>query len=62
MDKIFFSKTVYPVSGPNYFSTREIYPKLIPGKLFRGPGDLNMKMMWSCNMVNMETTPHFGNL
>lgn len=37
MDKIFFSKTIYPVSSTNYFITRKIDPKLIPGKLFRGP-------------------------
>lgn len=41
MDEIFFSKTIYQVSGTHYFITREVYPELIPGKLFRGPGDLN---------------------
>lgn len=45
------------VSGNNYLIIREIDPKPIPGKLFRGPGNLNMKMMWFCNVVNVEIPP-----
>lgn len=44
MDKTFFSMTIYLVSGNNYLITREIDLELIPGKLFRGPANLNMKM------------------
>lgn len=63
-DKIFFSKAIYLVSDNNYRTNREIDPKLIPGKLFRDPGNFNVKIMWSYidNMVSVEITPHSGNL
>ena len=62
MDKIFFRTAVYLVLGDNYPIDGEVDPKVIPGKPFRVCGDLNVKMMWSCNMVGVEITPGSGNL
>ena len=62
MDKIFFRTAVYLVLGDNYRVDGEVDPKVIPGKPFRVCGDLNVKMMWSCNMVGVEITPGSGNL
>lgn len=44
MNKIFFRKAAYLVSGNNCPIDREIDPKLFPKKFFRDPGNLNMKM------------------